>query len=75
LAVTTRLINANWGKDLFKLLIIGNSRRNDKTLHRIYPLVGYLTQLFQQNKITLSQVLALITRKDKPVNFFGRNIN
>lgn len=75
LSVTNRLVEANWGKDLWKLFIIGNKRAKDKTLDRIYPLVGYLTQLFQNNKITLDQILSLITSKDHPVNFFGRNIN
>lgn len=60
---------------MWKLLLIGNRRSKDKTLDRIYPLVGFLTQLFQNNKLPLSNILALITSKDKPVNFFGRNIN
>jgi len=75
LAVTTRLINNNWGKDLWKLLIIGNRRSTDKTVDRIYPLVGFATQLFQTNIIKMEDVLSIITDKDKPLSFFGRNIN
>jgi len=75
LAVTTRLINNKWGKDLWKLLIIGNRRSADKTVDRIYPLVGFATQLFQTNIIKMDDVLSIITDRDKPLSFFGRNIN
>jgi hypothetical protein len=75
LAVTTRLINNKWGKDLWKLLIIGNRRSTDKTVDRIYPLVGFATQLFQTNIIKMEDVLSIITDRDKPLSFFGRNIN
>jgi len=75
LAVTTRLINNTWGKDLVKLLLIGNRRSKDKTIDRIYPLVGFATQLFQVGKIPMNDVLSLITDKSKPLSFFGRNIN
>jgi hypothetical protein len=75
LAVTTRLINNKWGKDLWKLLIIGNRRSTDKTVDRIYPLVGFATQLFQTGLIKMEDVLSIITDKDKPLSFFGRNIN
>nr|UTQ48828.1 RNA-dependent RNA polymerase [Monilinia fructicola mitovirus 11] len=75
LAVTTRLVNNGWGKDLFKILTIGNMRSRDKTIDRIYPLVGFLTQLFQNKVIPLSSVLSLITNREKPLSFFGRNIN
>jgi hypothetical protein len=36
--------------------------------------VGYLTQLFQRNQIPLDNILSLITSKDHPLSFFGRNI-
>jgi len=75
LAVTTRLINNKWGKDLYKLLMIGNRRSRDKTVDRIYPLVGFSTQLFQAGIISMGDVLSLITDKSKPLSFFGRNIN
>jgi hypothetical protein len=41
----------------------------------IYPLVGFLTQLFQKRQIPLSTILSLINNRDKPLSFFGRNIN
>nr|UPW42091.1 MAG: putative RNA dependent RNA polymerase [Xinjiang mito-like virus 79] len=75
LSVTTRLINNKWGKDLWKILLIGNRRSTDKTLDRIYPLVGFATQLFQSGKIPMNDVLSLITNKSKPLAFFGRNIS
>jgi len=75
LAVTTRLIRSKWGKDLFKILTIGNRRKADRTVDRIYPMVGYLTQLFQNGIISLTDVLSLINERDKPLAFFGRNIN
>lgn len=75
LAVTSRLISNSWGKDLFKILTIGNKRKGDNTLDRIYPLVGYLTQLYQNRTIQLIDVLSLINNKDKPLAFFGRNIH
>jgi len=60
---------------LWKLLIIGNRRSADKTVDRIYPLVGFATQLFQNGLIKMEDVLSIITDKDKPLSFFGRNIN
>lgn len=60
---------------MYKLLIIGNKRSRDKTLDRIYPLVGFSTQLFQAGIISMGDVLSLITDKSKPLSFFGRNIN
>jgi hypothetical protein len=75
LAVTTRLIKNKWGKDLWKLLLIGNKRSKDKTFDRIYPLIGFSTQLFENKIINMADVLSLITDKDKPLSFFGRNIN
>lgn len=75
LAVTTRLVNNQWGSDLWKLLLIGSRRSTDKTVDRIYPLVGFATQLFQNGIIKMEDVLSIITDKDKPLSFFGRNIN
>jgi len=75
LAITTRLINNKWGKYLWKLLLIGNRRTTDKSVDRIYPLVGFATQLFQTGIIPMNDVLSLITDKEKPLSFFGRNIN
>jgi len=60
---------------LWKLLIIGNRRSGDKTQDRIYPLIGYITQSYQNGVLSLSNVLSLITKRDKPLSFFGRNIN
>jgi hypothetical protein len=74
LAVTSRLINNKWGKNLFKLLIIGNRRSTDKTIDRLYPMVGFVTQLFQNNIIRLSDVLSLISSREHPTSFFGRDI-
>jgi len=74
LALTTRLISRGWGKDMFKLLVIGNKRSKDKTVDRIYPMVGFLTQLFQNGAIPFSSVISLITSRDKPLSFFGRDI-
>jgi hypothetical protein len=59
---------------MFKLLVIGNKRSKDKTVDRIYPLVGFLTQLFQNGAIPFSSVISLITSRDKPLSFFGRDI-
>lgn len=74
LAITTRLIRNSWGKDPFKILTIGNKRKNDSKIDLIYPMIGYLTQLYQNRLIPLSSVLSLITNRDKPLSFFGRNI-
>jgi hypothetical protein len=74
LALTTRLISRGWGKDMFKLLVIGNKRSKDKTIDRIYPLIGFLTQLYQNGAIPFSSVISLITSRDKPLSFFGRDI-
>jgi len=75
LALTTRLIENSWGSDMFRVLTIGNMKKNSSRIDLIYPLVGYLTQLYQKGIIPLSYVLSLITNKDKPLSFFGRNIN
>lgn len=76
LAVTTRLLHNGWGSDKFKLLIIGNKVSISKKIDNlIYPLVGFVTQLYQNNIIPLSSVLSLVTNRDKPLAFFGRNIN
>jgi len=75
LAVTTRLIRNKWGKSPFKVLMIGNKIRNSSKIDAIYPLVGLLTQAYQKGIIPLSSVLSVITNKDKPLSFFGRNIN
>jgi len=74
LSITSRLIRNSWGKNLYKLLIIGNKRSSDSTVDRIYPLIGFLTQLYQNKVIPLSTVLSLITDRDSPLSFFGRNI-
>jgi hypothetical protein len=75
LSISTRLIRNKWGKDLFKLLILSNKRHQSSKVDQIYPLVGFLTQLYQNKIIPLSNVLSLITNRDKPLSFFGRNIN
>lgn len=75
LSISTRLIRNNWGKDLFKLLVLSNKRHRSSKVDLIYPLVGFLTQLYQNKVIPLSNVLSLITNRDKPLSFFGRNIN
>jgi hypothetical protein len=75
LAITTRLIRNKWGKDMFKLLTIGNRRRVNRPIDSIYPMIGFLTQLYQNRVIPIESVLALITQRDKPLSFFGRNIN
>jgi len=74
LAITTRLIRNSWGKDPFKILTIGNRRKSDSKLDLIYPMIGFLTQLYQNRFIPLSSVLSLITNRDKPLSFFGRDI-
>jgi hypothetical protein len=58
-----------------KILRIGNSVSSKKRVDLIYPLVGFLTQLFQRGQIPLSSILSLIHNRDKPLSFFGRNIN
>jgi hypothetical protein len=74
LSLVTRLIRRGWGKDKFKLLIIGNKLSKSDRLDRIYPMIGFLSNLFQNNIIPLSNVLSLITSRDKPLSFFGRDI-
>nr|AWY10987.1 RNA-dependent RNA polymerase [Sclerotinia sclerotiorum mitovirus 29] len=77
LAVVSRLIRNKWGKDPFKILTLGcKISKDDKNrLDMIYPMVGYLTQLYQNKVIPLSSVLSLITDRTKPLAFFGRNIS
>jgi hypothetical protein len=60
---------------MFKLLTIGNRRRVNRPIDSIYPMIGFLTQLYQNRVIPIESVLALITQRDKPLSFFGRNIN
>nr|UYL94483.1 MAG: RNA-dependent RNA polymerase [Leptosphaeria biglobosa mitovirus 6] len=75
LALTTRLIRNSWGKNLYKILVIGNKRKSSSRIDAIYPMVGLLTQAYQKGHIPLNSVLSVITNKDKPLAFFGRNIN
>jgi len=74
LSISTRLIRNQWGKDLFKLLILSNKRHLSSKTDLIYPLVGFLTQLYQNKIIPLSNILSIITNRDKPLAFFGRDI-
>lgn len=75
LALTTRLIRNSWGKNLFKILVIGNKKKQSSRIDTIYPMIGLLTQAYQRGLIPLSSVLSVITNKDKPLSFFGRNIS
>jgi len=75
LSLTSKLVHRGWGKNLFKILSIGNRTKVNRTIDIIYPLVGFLTQSYQLGKISLSHVLGLTTSSDHPLSFFGRNIN
>jgi len=70
LSVTTRLINNNWGKNLWKLFIIGNLRSTTLSVKdRIYPLIAYATQLVNNKQISLVDLLSLILYRNNPKNF------
>jgi hypothetical protein len=58
-----------------EILRIVNKKKNSKKVDLIYPMVGVLTQAYLKGETKLRSVLALITNKDYPLSFFGRNIN
>jgi hypothetical protein len=75
LALTTRLLRNGWGKDPIKILTLGNLSFKTRKLDLIYPMIGFLVQLYQQRKIPFSSVIGLITSESKPLSFFGRKID
>lgn len=75
LAISMRLIKNSWGSDPMEILRIVNKKKNSKKVDLIYPMVGVLTQAYLKGETKLRSVLALITNKDYPLSFFGRNIN
>jgi len=44
-------------------------------MDRLYPMVGFVTQLFQNNIVRISDVLSLISSREHPKAFFGRDIS
>jgi hypothetical protein len=74
LALATRLVRRNYGKDLFLLFKLANLRPDSTYEDLKYPIVGYLTQLYQRQKFSFERLMALITSKDYPLSFFGRKI-
>jgi len=74
LALATRLVRRNYGKDLFLLFKLANINVNSTYDDLKYPIVGYLTQLYSRGKFSFENLLSLITSRDYPLSFFGRKI-
>jgi hypothetical protein len=74
LALTTRLVRRNYGKDLFLLFKLGNLKVTSTYDDLKYPIVGFLSQLCARGKFSFDRLLSLITSRDYPLSFFGRKI-
>jgi hypothetical protein len=75
LALATRLVRRNYGKDLFLLFKLANLNSYSSYDDLKYPIIGYLTQLYQRGKFSFEKLMSLITSRDYPLSFFGRKIN
>lgn len=77
LATVSRLIKREYGKDMRLLFQLGNRVPRTTYTDLKYPIIGYMSQLLQQNskKFNLDSLLSLITNSDYPISFFGRKIH
>jgi hypothetical protein len=73
LSISSRLVRRNWGKDNFKLFVLGNKSNKMKT-RLSYPIIGYLAQLVEKGKMTYEQILSLLLDSNKPLSYFGRKL-